>query len=200
MYRCAALSALTLLCNQFPPLGIPWRSSGQDSMFSLLRAQVWPLVSELRAHKVTWFGLSKHTRTNKSKKLNLYAHQMASHSLSFSLQQPVFYFVSMNSAPLGTSYGWNHMVFVALPWWLSSKESACQGRRRRFDPWVRKIPWRRKWLPTLVFLPGKSYGQRSLAGYSLWGRNRVGCAWATSQQMAFVPLRLAHLTEHLPVL
>ena len=36
----------------------------------------------------------------------------------------------------------------------------------RFDPWVEKIPWRRKWQPTLVFLPGKSRGQQSLAGYS----------------------------------
>ena len=37
-----------------------------------------------------------------------------------------------------------------------------------FDPWVWKIPWRRKWQPTLVFLPGKSYGWRSLTGYSPW--------------------------------
>ena len=39
----------------------------------------------------------------------------------------------------------------------------------RVDPWVRKIPWRRKWQPSLVFLPGESHGQRSLAGYSPWG-------------------------------
>ena len=38
-------------------------------------------------------------------------------------------------------------------------------QRHRFDPWVRKIPWRRKWQPTSVFLPGKSHGQKSLAGY-----------------------------------
>ena len=38
-----------------------------------------------------------------------------------------------------------------------------------FDPWVRKIPWRRKWQPTPVFLPGKSHGRRSLVGYSSWG-------------------------------
>ena len=37
------------------------------------------------------------------------------------------------------------------------------------DSWVRKIPWRRKWQPTPVFLPGKSHDQRSLAGYSPWG-------------------------------
>ena len=41
--------------------------------------------------------------------------------------------------------------------------------RPRFDPWVRKIPWRRTWQPTPVFLPGESHGQRSLAGYSPWG-------------------------------
>ena len=38
-----------------------------------------------------------------------------------------------------------------------------------FDPWVGKIPWRRKWQPTPVFLPGKSHGQRNLTGYSPWG-------------------------------
>ena len=58
-----------------------------------------------------------------------------------------------------------------LPRWLSGKESACQCRRCKryvFDPWVRKIPWRRKWHPTPVFLPGKSHGRRSLAGNSPW--------------------------------
>ena len=43
-------------------------------------------------------------------------------------------------------------------------------RRPRFDPWVGKIPWRRKWQPTPVFLPGESHGGRSLVGYSPWGR------------------------------
>ena len=37
------------------------------------------------------------------------------------------------------------------------------------DPWVRKIPWKRKWLPTPVFFSGTSHGQRGLAGYSPWG-------------------------------
>ena len=45
-----------------------------------------------------------------------------------------------------------------------------QCRRLRLDPWVRKIPWRRKWQPTPVFLPGESSGQRNLEGYSPWGR------------------------------
>ena len=42
-----------------------------------------------------------------------------------------------------------------------------QCRRPRFDPWVGKIPWRREWLPTPVFLPGEFHGQRNLVG--LWG-------------------------------
>ena len=50
--------------------------------------------------------------------------------------------------------------------WQSGKESTCQRRRHRFDPWIGKIPWRRKWQPTPVFLPGESHGQRSLVGYS----------------------------------
>ena len=43
-------------------------------------------------------------------------------------------------------------------------------RRPVFDPWGGKILWRREWLPTSVFLPGKSHAQRSLEGYSPWGR------------------------------
>ena len=44
-----------------------------------------------------------------------------------------------------------------------------QCRRLQFDSWVGKMPWRREWLPSPVFLPGKSHGQRSLAGYSPCG-------------------------------
>ena len=44
------------------------------------------------------------------------------------------------------------------------------GKRCGFDPWVGKIPWRRKWQPTAVFLPGESHGQGSLVGYSPWDR------------------------------
>ena len=46
----------------------------------------------------------------------------------------------------------------------------------RFDPWVRKIPQRRKWLPTPVFLPGIFHGQRSLVGYSPLGRRDLDTA------------------------
>ena len=51
---------------------------------------------------------------------------------------------------------------------LSSKESTCQCRRCSLDSWVGKIFWRRKWQPTVLFLPGKYHGQKSLVGYSPW--------------------------------
>ena len=59
-----------------------------------------------------------------------------------------------------------HILQVFVPKWLRGRESACQCRRCGFDPTDGKIPWRREWLPTLVFLPGKSHGQRSLVSYS----------------------------------
>ena len=55
---------------------------------------------------------------------------------------------------------------LGLSLWLNDKESACQCRRYGFDSWVGKIPWRRKWQATPVFLPGESHRQ---TGYSPWG-------------------------------
>jgi len=54
---------------------------------------------------------------------------------------------------------------LGLPRRLSGKVFTCQCRRCRkwgFDPWIGKIPWRRKWQPIPVFLPGECHGQRSL--------------------------------------
>ena len=55
-----------------------------------------------------------------------------------------------------------------------------------FDPWVRKIPWRREWLPILVFVPGESHGQGRLAGYSPWGCKALDM---TEQLIHMLPLR-----------
>ena len=60
-----------------------------------------------------------------------------------------------------------------FPGGTSDKESACQCRRLwtcECDPWVGRIPWRKKWQPTPVFLLRNSHGQKSLTGYSPWGR------------------------------
>ena len=61
------------------------------------------------------------------------------------------------------------LFLCGLPRWFRGKASTCQCRTRGFDPSLGKMPWRRKWQPTPVFLPGESHGQRSLACYSPWG-------------------------------
>jgi len=58
-----------------------------------------------------------------------------------------------------------------------------------FDSWVGKIPWRRKWQPTPVFLPGKFHGQRNLAGYSPWDCKESDM----TEQLTLLLLRIYHL-------
>ena len=74
--------------------------------------------------------------------------------------------------------------FWAFPGGINSKEAACQCRRCKrcgFDPWVGKIPWRKAWQLTLIFLPGESHEQRSPAGYSPWGRKESDMTEAIQQ-------------------
>ena len=71
---------------------------------------------------------------------------------------------------------------TGFPGGISGKEPVYQRRRLKrpaFDPYVGKIPWRRAWQPTPVFLPGESHGQRCLAGYSPWGRKELDTTEAT---------------------
>jgi len=64
-------------------------------------------------------------------------------------------------------------VKMGFPGGSVVKNLQCRNHRRlMFHPWVRKIPWRRAWQPTPVYLPGESHGQRSLAGYSKWGHEK----------------------------
>ena len=70
--------------------------------------------------------------------------------------------------------------------WLRWLRICPQCRRERgFNPWVGKIPWRRKWQPTSTFLPRESHGQRSLAGYGPWGHKELDL---TEWQMLSLPL------------
>ena len=61
------------------------------------------------------------------------------------------------------------LIFLGFPGGSDSKRIHLPCGRSGIDPWVGKIPWRRKQLPTPVFLPGEFHTQRSLAGYSPWG-------------------------------
>ena len=65
-------------------------------------------------------------------------------------------------------------LFLGFPSGAGGKECACPYKRSKFDPCVAKIPWRREQLPTPVFLPGESHGQRSTVGYSPCGLNKLG--------------------------
>ena len=69
--------------------------------------------------------------------------------------------------------------YNGLPWWLRWERICLQSRRPRFDPSVRKIPWRREWQPNPVFLPGESHGQRSQASL-VQGSQKVGHDWMTN--------------------
>ena len=94
------------------------------------------------------------------------------------------------------------MHILVLTWWLDGKESACQCKRCGFDPWVGKIPWRRKWQPTPVFLPGKSHGQRSLAGYvhgvtkSQTRLKQLSTAGVHSEIIQELGVTLSHIRPH----
>ena len=75
---------------------------------------------------------------------------------------------------------------MGLPGWPIGKESAYQCRRRErctFNPWVRKIPWSRKWQPTLVFLPGKFHGQGNLVDCSPWGHKELDTTEHAQRQL-----------------
>ena len=74
---------------------------------------------------------------------------------------------------LATEHEHIYITNIGLPWWLS-KEAACQCRRHKrhgFDPWVGKIPWRRAWQPTPVFLTGESLWTEEPGGLqSMWSQ------------------------------
>ena len=79
------------------------------------------------------------------------------------------------------------MTWYNFPTGSVGKESACNAGDPGFDPWVGKIPWRRKWQPTPLFLPGKSHGQRNLLGYLLFmGVAKVRYDLVNKQQQLFL--------------
>ena len=74
------------------------------------------------------------------------------------------------------------LIVMGFPGGPSGKEAAFQCRRHKrlkFDLWVRKIPWRRAWQPTLVFLPGESHGQRNPVRHGPWGHRELDTTEAT---------------------
>ena len=80
----------------------------------------------------------------------------------------MFYYLYHIKMKLNMILGlYSHAFCISL---VAQMVKCLQCGRPKFDPWVGKIPWRRKWQSTLGLVPGKSHGQRSLVGYSPWGR------------------------------
>ena len=91
-----------------------------------------------------------------------------------------------------TELNWT-IYFGAFPEGTSGKEPTCQYRRHKrckFDPWVGKIPWRRKWQPIPVFLPQEFHGQRSLVGYTV---HRVTKNWTQLKQLSMQAILNNHI-------
>ena len=104
------------------------------------------------------------------------------------------------------SLSWGHSkpksqmcsIWLGFPGGAESKEPTCQWRRHRFNPWVRKIPWRGAWQPTPIFLPGESHGQWSLAGYMGLQRVAHDCSdVARGSIWSFQPLDLNLLLQEI---
>ena len=139
-----------------------------------------PVVYSPRSHKESDTGMLELVLLMRTNKAHLFARWAALYGVTPSRTRLKWLSSSSSFLLSWSLVTWNEPWKVCLyhrNWqelqirWLSGKESAfkCRSLRRcRFDPWVGKISWR-KWLPTPAYLPGKSHGQRSLAGYSIWG-------------------------------
>ena len=107
-------------------------------------------MRELRPSEFKWLA---QVHSHKGKSRVLYPHSTEWHWIHICILNFWQFFLVISVSNVG------------LPSWLSVvKKSACQCRRHGFDPCIGKSPWRRKVQPTLIFLPGKSHGQRSLVG------------------------------------
>ena len=88
----------------------------------------------------------------------------------------------------------NMLSRLDFPGGSDGKAFCLQCRRPGFNPCFRKIPWRRNWQPTPVFLPGKSHGWKSLVGYSPWGRKELDTTERLSSRLVITSLpRSKHL-------
>ena len=95
-----------------------------------------------------------------------YLHEL----IRMKLRPLVFYYKVSQSIIQGLT----GKLSLGFPGGSDGKSICLQCRRPGFDPWIRRIPWRRKWQPTPVLLPGKFHGQRSLVSYSPRGRKESG--------------------------
>ena len=119
------------------------------------------------------------SRTNKV--INIYFYDMyPSHSISFSFWSILDLQCCVNFKCMAKWFNYIYIHIFGLPWWLRWWRIFLQCVRPTFDPRVGKIPWKREWQPTPVFLPGEFHGRRRLACYSPWDCNESDATeWLT---------------------
>ena len=101
---------------------------------------------------------------------------------------PSLRFYNLIKSDLPYAYQYIAGVFLVAQWQGIHLQFRRRGRHG-LDPWIRNIPWRKKWQPTLVLLPGESHGQRILVGYSPCG-HRVWHNLVTKQQQQTIQEQL----------
>ena len=177
-----------------------------------------PLSCHSGASSFTWFKMTRHVsifqparRARGEHASSLQGHNLQVAHMTYIPQRELCY-----KALLTLNYLWRSLgnaVFLLGSHVLSKNAAICYmgfpgGCVVKNPPansgdtglihWVRKIPWRRQWQPTLAFLPGKCHGQRSLAGYSAWGCKRVGNNSATKQQSIIYKKEKSVIMPHFP--
>ena len=152
---------------------IPWRRSWQTTPVFLPGEVPWTEepggLQSMGSQRIRHNSVTKHS--------TVYTGEGHDSLFQYScLENPMNRLQSMWLQKVG--HDWSDLpqcILEGLPWCLSSKQFACNAgdAYRRCGFRVRKMPWKRKWQPSSVFLPGKSHGQRSLVAYSPWTHERV---------------------------
>ena len=103
-----------------------------------------------------------------------------------STQYPVITYNGKDSKKNSHTHTHTHTHTQGLPWWHSGLRICLECRGPNFDPWVGKIPWRRKWQLTRVLVPGESQGQEKPGGLQSKGLQRVRCDWAHTRRSIYL--------------
>ena len=181
----ASASVLPINAQDWSPLGwtdwISLQSKGLSRVFSntiVLKHQFFgaQLSSQSNSHIHTW-PLEKPYPWRDGPLLaimSLLFDMLSSLVIIFLPWSKQASFNFMAAGTICSDFGAQKDTYLGLSWWLSGKKLACQCRRQKcgFNPWVRKIPWRRSQQPTPVFLPGKSHGQKEIHGLQSMGSQK----------------------------
>ena len=159
---------------------VRWLDGISDSMYMSL-SKLQELVMDRKVWDAavlgvakSWTGLSDWTELITQTRNQMDSNKEENESSHLSLERKTlskhsFQVLEKSVLCGGRTIIWSLPLLFRLPGGISGKEPLCQCRRRKrcgFDLLVGKIPWRRAWQPTPVFLPGESHGQRSLVCYS----------------------------------